>query len=121
MSMITLDQIVLTNAQRRELTRLIRAGTTEQRLALRAAIVLQAAAGYPTAQIASSLGVCEDTARKWRRRWCASPDSASLGDAKRCGRPPVFTAVQIAQVKAVACRPPDESGVPLARWSCPDL
>ncbi|MDI3315982.1 MAG: IS630 family transposase [Mycobacterium sp.] len=71
--------------------------------------------------IAVSLRVCEDTVRKWRRRWFAAPGVASLGDAKRCGRPPVFTAVQVAQIKAAACIPPADAGVPLSRWSCPEL
>jgi len=79
--------------------RLARAGRTEQRLALRAGIVLAAADGHPNARIAASLGVCEDTARNGRHRWCAAPGVSSLGDAKRCGRPAVFTAVQVAQVK----------------------
>ena len=43
------------------------------------------------------------------------------GDAKRCGRPAVFTAVQVAQVKALACTPPKDSGLPLSKWSCPEL
>ena len=115
------DRIVLTDTQRGDLDRLVRAGRTEQRLALRAGIVLAAADGHPNARIAASLGVCEDTARKWRHRWCAAPGVSSLGDAKRCGRPPVFTAVQVAQVKALACTPPEDSGLPLSRWSCPEL
>ena len=65
--------------------------------------------------------MCEDTARKWRHRWCAAPGVSSLGDAKRCGRPAVFTAVQVAQVKALACTPPEDSGLPLSTWSCPEL
>ncbi|BCO33657.1 hypothetical protein MHEC_27200 [Mycobacterium heckeshornense] len=68
-----------------------------------------------------SLRVCEDTVGKWRRRWFAAPGVASLGDAKRCGRPPVFTAVRVAQIKAAACIPPADAGVPLSRWSCPKL
>ena len=115
------DRIVLTDTQRGDLDRLVRAGRTEQRLALRAGIVLAAADGHPNARIAASLGVCEDTARKWRRRWCAAPGVSSLGDAKRCGRPAVFTAVQVAQVKALACTPPKGSGLPLSKWSCPEL
>ena len=115
------DRIVLTDAQRGDLDRLVRAGRTEQRLALRAGIVLAAADGHPNARIAASLGICEDTARKWRHRWCAAPGVSSLGDAKRCGRPAVFTAVQVAQVKALACTPPKDSGLPLSRWSCPEL
>jgi hypothetical protein len=115
------DRIVLTDTQRRDLHRLVRAGRTEQRLALRAGIVLAAADGHPNARIAASLDICEDTARKWRHRWCAAPGVSSLGDAKRCGRPAVFTAVQVAQVKALACTPPKDSGLPLSTWSCPDL
>jgi hypothetical protein len=33
----------------------------------------------------------------------------------------VFTPVQVAGVKAVACRPPQSSGLPLSRWSCSEL
>jgi transposase len=121
MPMTSPDRIVLTDAQRGDLDRLVRAGRTEQRLALRAGIVLAAADGHPNARIATSLGVCEDTARKWRHRWCAAPGVSSLGDAKRRGRPAVFTAVQVAQVKALACTPPKDSGLPLSKWSCPEL
>jgi transposase len=121
MPMSSSDQIVLTDARRQELTRLVRAGTTEQRLAQRAEIVLRAAQGQPTAQIAASLGVCEDTVRKWRRRWRRTPSVSALGDAKRSGRRPRFTPVQVALVKATACKPPKACGLPLSRWSCPEL
>jgi hypothetical protein len=121
MPMTSPDRIVLTDAQRGELDRLARAGRTEQRLAMRAGIVLAAADGQPNARIAASLGICEDTARKWRHRWCAAPGVSSLGDAKRSGRRPVFTPVQVAQVKAIACTPPKDAGQPLSRWSCPEL
>jgi len=121
MSMTSRDWIELSEDQRRELTGVVRAGRSEQRLALRARIVLHAARGHPTTVIASALGVCEDTVRKWRHRWCLTPGLASLGDAKRSGRPPVFSPVQIAEVKALACQPPAASGLPLSRWSCPDL
>lgn len=112
---------MLTDTHRRELTGLIRAGSTEQRLAVRAEIVLQAAEGLPNTAIAGSLGICPDTARKWRHRWCAAPGMESLGDAERSGRPPVFTPVQVAQVKAVACKPPKDCDAPLSKWSCPEL
>jgi transposase len=121
MSPTSTDRITLTGSQRRALQRLIRAGRTEQRLVTRAKIVLASADGAPNAQIAAVLGVCEDTVRKWRHRWCAAPGVASLGDAKRSGRPPAFTAVQVARVKAMACTPPTDTGVPLSRWSCPEL
>ena len=105
------DRITLTGSHRRALKRLVRAGRTEQRLVTRAKIVLAAAEGQPNARIARSLRVCEDTVRKWRHRWCAAPGLASLADARRSGRRPTFTAVQVAQVKAMACTPPDGRGV----------
>ena len=121
MSPTSADRITLTGSQRRELTRMTRAGRTQQRLVMRAAIVLAAAVGESNAQIARWLGICEDTVRKWRHRWCAAPGVASLGDAKRSGRPPAFSAVQVARVKALACTPPADKGLPLSRWSCPEL
>jgi transposase len=121
MPMTSPDRIELSPAQRRELTGALRSGRSEQRLAQRARIVLHAADGHSTAMIAATVGVGEDTVRKWRHRWCLSPGLASLGDAKRSGRRPVFTPVQVAGVKALACQPPEASGLPLSRWTCPVL
>ncbi|MGW0197577.1 helix-turn-helix domain-containing protein [Nonomuraea sp. NPDC003201] len=44
-----------------------------------------------------------------------------MSDRRRSGRPPAFTPLQTAQVKALACQLPAETGVPPARWSCPEL
>jgi len=117
MSPVSADQIELTPAQIVELTRLLRAGTTRQWLALRISIVLLAADRQSIFAIANRLSICVDTAAKWRRRWPAAPGLPALGDQKRSGRPPRFTLVQVAQVKALACRPAAESGLPLSRWS----
>jgi DDE superfamily endonuclease/Homeodomain-like domain len=115
------DRIELSPAQHKELSRLERAGSTGQRMARRVRIVLYAAAGISTAAIADRLGICQDTVRTWRHRWCLSPGLHSLRDADRSGRPRVFTPVQVAHVKALACTPAAEAGVPLSRWSGPDL
>ena len=87
---------------------------------LRAQIVLAAAAGKANAAIAAQVGVHVDTVRKWRRRFAAA-GLAGLKDAPRSGRPPVFTAADRAEAIALACALPAESGVPLSRWSCPEL
>jgi len=121
MSMTSPDRIEMSLVQQQRLEHLIRAGATAQQLVARARIVLLAAAGWTTTKIALRVGVCVDTVRKWRHRWWAEPGTASLGDAKRSGRPPSFTPVQVAGLKALACQPPEASGVPLSRWSCPDL
>jgi len=121
MSMTCPDRIEMNLSQQQRLEHLIRAGTTAQQLVARARIVLLAAAGWTNTKIAQRVGVCVDTVRKWRHRWRVQPGTASLGDAKRSGRPPSFTPVQVGGVKALACQPPEASGVPLSRWSCPDL
>ena len=46
---------------------------------------------------------------------------SGLKDARRSGRPPVFTAADRAEVVALACALPAESGLPLSKWSCPEL
>ncbi|WP_326742703.1 helix-turn-helix domain-containing protein [Streptomyces sp. NBC_01768] len=46
---------------------------------------------------------------------------AGLADRKRSGRPVSFTPFQVAEVMALACRLPVETGAPLSRWSCPEL
>ncbi len=81
---------------------------------------MAAADGDSNAGIARHLGVCEDTVRKWRRRY-ARQRLAGLADAPRCGRPPRFSAVQRAQVVALACELPASRGMPLSRWSSFEL
>ena len=113
--------LVLRPGDEPDLTALVRSSTVEAGAAQRARIVLHAADGRSTATIAATVGVDEDTVRKWRHRWCLEPGLASLGGAKRSGRRPVFTPVQVAGVKALACQPPVASGLPLSRWTCPEL
>ena len=64
--------------------------------------------------------MCTSTVRKWRRRF-AEGRLAGLTDAPRSGRPPAFTAADRAEVIALACALSAGSGVPLSRWSGPDL
>jgi len=108
-------------AQERErLKKMAYGHKTEHRLRTRAQVVLHAARGRSNARIARETGLHLDTVRTWRGRF-AGHGLPGLADRKRTGRPPTFTPVQTAQVKALACRLPAESGVPLARWSAPDL
>ena len=61
-----------------------------------------------------------DTVRTWRGRF-ADGGLPALADRRRSGRPARFTPVQVAEAKALACQLPAETGVPLARWSCPNM
>jgi transposase len=112
--------VTLSVTEYESLTRLTRQATAPARAVLRARIVLAAARRETNASIARGLGVSVDTVRKWRRRFAAER-LAGLRDRARSGRPRVFSAVQVAQVKALACEPPGRHDLPLARWSAAEL
>ena len=103
------DVVILTDEERRVLTRRANAARCPHRDVLRSRIVL-----------ARDIGVCEDTARRWRKRFC-SQRLDGLKDRPRSGRPRVFTPVEVAEVKALACTRPADHGLPLSRWSTTEL
>jgi len=110
----------LTDPDREALKARVRAATTPQRNVLRARIVLAADGGDTNAQIARDLDIHVDTVRKWRRRYCAE-GLDGLRDRPRPGRKPVFTPIEVAGLKALACSEPSDHGLPLARWSATEL
>jgi transposase len=112
--------IVLTAAEETVLSSRVRSGRTEHRDRVRARIVLAAADGASNAAIAADLGLCVDTARRWRRQFAAHR-LEGLIDRPRSGRPHRFTPVQVAAITALACTLPAETGAPLARWSSTEL
>ncbi len=112
--------IALSPLERRVLTGRARRARGEQRDVLRARIVLAAADGQSNAAIARCLAISEDTVRRWRARFAADR-MKGLQDRPRSGRPRVFADVAAAEVKAMACALPAETGVPLARWSASEL
>jgi len=112
--------IVLSPAEEATLVARVAAARTEHRDLLRARIILAAGAGKANAVIADNIGVHVDTVRKWRNRF-AERGLEGLDDLPRSGRPKVFTDMQAAGVKAMACELPAESGLPLSRWSSTDL
>jgi transposase len=110
---------VLSIDERAALLALIRP-TGQARMLLRARIVVAAADGANNAGIARDLAVCADTVRKWPGRY-ARDRLAGLADAHRPGRPRRFSAVQRAQLTAIACELPATRGMPLSRWSSFEL
>jgi transposase len=112
--------VVLTAQEHADLTTRTRSGRTEHRDRVRARIVLAAAAGASNTAIAAELGLCVDTARRWRRQF-SQQRLAGLTDRPRSGRPRRFTAIQVAAVTALACTLPAETGIPLSRWSSTEL
>lgn len=80
-------EIVLTDEERAELTRLARSKLTSVRLALRARIVLLAAQGVQNIDIAAQLGVGRVQVSRWRERYIESRLAGIERDLPR-GAPP---------------------------------
>ncbi|MEU0634152.1 IS630 family transposase [Streptomyces sp. NPDC005989] len=112
--------VVLTAAERHRLKKMAYGHKTPHQAWQRAAVVLLAACGQGNARIAAETHLHVDTVRTWRGRF-AHGGLPALADRKRSGRPARFTPVQVAEAKALACQLPTETGVPLSRWSCPEL
>lgn len=93
----------------------LRAATTEQRLLLRIKIVLEAADGHATREIARELDTTPTTVSLWRGRY-AREGLAGLDDLPRTGSPPFYTEATDKRIRAVLDRPPPKG---FARWNGP--
>jgi putative transposase len=117
--------IVLSPGERQELEALVRRHTTPQQLALRARIVLAAAAGANNSQIVRQWAVSLDMVRRWRARWGALqstplealPVAERLTDMPRPGKPVRITAEQVCQMVALACEAPTDAARPISQWT----
>ena len=115
-----------------------RSRTVSVSTATRAKIVLLGFRGMLNEDIAEQVGLNRHQVGEWRRRWrdawetlcvweCTEPHRLReailnvLSDAPRPGKPPEFTAEQVAQIVAVACEPPEQSGRPITRWTHREL
>ena len=132
--------VVLTETQRGILEGLISQRHCPQGVALRARVVLAAAAGSDNSAIARRLDCHRDLARRWRERfaaaqrgWAANSGDWAVGvwtekivelleDRPRSGAPATFTAEQLCQIMALACQKrPEECGRPVTHWTAREL
>ena len=81
------------------------AGTTQQRLAVRARVVLAAEEGLPLAEISRRTGLSVNNCLKWRKRFIEERIEG-LADKPGRGRPQVITQEQRLEVMALACTTP---------------
>jgi transposase len=103
-----LVQVELTDAEHEQLESWSRRLTSAQGLAQRSRIVLLAAEGLRTGEIARRLGVHRNTVAKWRSRFLAERLEGVL-DEPRPGRPRTVTDQQVDEVitKTLEAKPKD--------------
>src|SRR5207245_1531520 len=126
--------------QRGLLEGLCRAAGTSQQLAERCRIVLLSAEDETNEEQGAELGIDRQRVRRWRGRWAEAEASLAdaerekpsdkdllallrrvLSDEPRAGAPPKFTPEQVAEIIALACEPPGESGLPVSHWTPPEF
>ncbi len=115
-------RIILPQNARTDLHAFIRAHSTPQSLALRARIVLRAAAfDHPTnLTISRELGCDNRTAGTWRRRY-RNLGFTGLQDAMRPGRPRTIGSPTRVQVISVASALPQDQDRTVTRWTLDEI
>lgn len=127
--------IELSTREREALNRIVRRQLAPQNLLRRVRIVLEASQGRSNTAIADRLQINRDTVITWRRRYSeAQPDweevpseklgeviESVLADRPRSGAPPTFSPEAVAQIMALACRDPEETGRPTSHWTPTEL
>ena len=106
--------LAVTPEARRELERLVRSGKTEQRVALRARIILGAADGQSNNALAKELNTSRPTVIDWRRRFAEGGVKALAGDRPR-GRS--FAPLAVAKAAEIITRT-QSAPEHATQWSC---
>jgi transposase len=108
-------EVRLKPKERAELEARLRAATTEQRQLLRIRIVLEAAEGLSTREIARELETTPTTVSLWRGRF-ARERLTGLDDLPRSGTPRIYGEATDKRIRAVLDQPPPKG---FARWNGP--
>lgn len=107
-----ITKVEITEEEREELERRVKAPSVPKRDSLRAAIVLRRAEGVKQTQVAEELGVSVNCVNKWSQRF-EREGLAGLVDRKGRGRRPSIPAHKVAEVISRATQPPK----PRKRWT----
>jgi transposase len=108
----TAEPLTLPRKLRRTIERWARSARLPYRIVQRARIVGFACRGVSNAEIARTLGITEDTARKWRERMRRTRKVTALNDEPRRGRPARVPVAARCEIVKLACERPDEDKTP---------
>src|SRR5882762_9418470 len=130
--------LVVSERQRVVLEKLSVSRSEAPMLVQRARVILGACEPQSNVAIAAVVGLNRLDVGKWRRRWrdtqeplaereareprrLAEAVRETLRDAPRAGCGGKFTAEQVAQIQALACEDPADSGRPITHWTHQEL
>ena len=130
----------LSEVQKNILLAITKRHNSPQQLVGRVRVVLLASENQDNIQIASQVGLCQETVRTWRTRWNAQQEKINaveadgnekalrefiaevvLADDPYNGKRGKYTPEQITQLYAIVCEHPEDSGRPISHWSCREL
>jgi transposase len=132
-------KVTITERQQEILDEFSRSRSEPYFLRQRATLILLAFTGLRNEQIAPQVDLERHQVGVWRSRWAAAFDRlvlieclegstalrqalrGLLADAPRPGSPGTFSAEQLAQIFAVACEKPEQSGRPVTHWTHAEL
>ena len=107
-------EIVLSDDEITELSRLSKSRSVSVRLAERSRIVLLAGKGMTNEEIGDELGITRQKAGRWRDRYAESGLGGISRDAPRPGRKPKISSRKVAQVIRLTTRTTPEDAT---HWS----
>lgn len=108
--------ISLTDNEKSELEAIVRKATSEQRMVVRAKIILLTDKGLKNKDISKKLGVSKPTVVTWRKRY-GEFGIMGLRDLQRPGRSQIYDMEERIKVISEACRPPEIT----THWTIRDL
>ena len=109
-----------TRADRRRLTRALRAATLA-RVYRRLEAVLLVAEGCPVSEAARRVRVQRTSVQRWVARYLAVRDPGALADQPRTGRPRVVGGLTARRLAATLARDPRAAGYRATTWTVPLL
>ena len=115
-----MNRLRLTQAQRRRLQRQLQQ-TPDARIYRRTLALLEYNRGRSVAEIAGLLGVTGRSFYSWMAAYQRAHDPNALRDARRSGRPRLWTKPRQARLRALLQTSPDQLGYWAVSWTVPLL
>jgi len=103
-------RIKFKKGEKKELTRIVTSSKSEQRMVLRAKVILCAGEGKDLKEISKEIGLSHQNAGKWRKRF-VEQGLKGLNDAKGRGRKPEISPEKQTKVVSLACTKPDNGKI----------